>query len=164
MANNQTVLTKDIAGNKLLVTREFNAPVEQVWKAWTDSSLLDQWWAPKPWKAETKTMDFKVGGHWHYCMAGPDGSKQWCRMDYKTVGPQKYYSGTDAFCDEDGKATGEMPSMTWHNEFKATATGTKVDIEISFETADDLHKILEMGFEQGFTAAHGNLDELLARK
>jgi len=164
MANNQTVLTKDIAGKKLLVTREFNAPVEQVWKAWTESELLDQWWAPKPWKAETKTMDFRVGGHWLYCMVGPDGTKQWCRMDYKNINPQQNYSASDAFCDENGKATGEMPIMNWNNEFKTTATGTRVDVEISFDDEGDLHKILEMGFEQGFSMAHDNLDELLAGK
>ena len=52
--------------------------------------------------------------------------------------------------------------MSWKNEFHATAAGTKVIVEISFETEADLEKIIELGFEAGFTAALGNLDELLA--
>ncbi len=35
---------------QLKITRDFDAPVKQVWNAWTQSELLDQWWAPKPWK------------------------------------------------------------------------------------------------------------------
>jgi hypothetical protein len=41
--------------------------------------------------------------------------------------------------------------------------GTKVEVEITFATQADMEKIIEMGFEVGFTAAHGNLDELLAK-
>ena len=55
-------MVKDLPNKKITVTRHFNAPLDQVWKAWTESELLDQWWAPKPFKAETKFMDFKVGG------------------------------------------------------------------------------------------------------
>ena len=99
---NQTRVTKDPAKNKLVVTRDFDAPVAQVWKAWTDSKILDQWWAPKPWKAETKSMDFRDGGNWIYAMKGPEGEAQWCRADFEKIVPQKSYTGTDAFCDEKG--------------------------------------------------------------
>ncbi|MDZ7624970.1 MAG: SRPBCC domain-containing protein [Ignavibacteriaceae bacterium] len=56
----------DKQNNKVKVTREFAAPLSKVWAAWTQSELLDQWWAPKPWKAKTKEMEFKEGGHWLY--------------------------------------------------------------------------------------------------
>lgn len=74
MSNKQTTIAKDAANKKLIVVREFDAPLAEVWKAWTDSSILDQWWAPKPWKAKTKTMDFREGGTWLYSMVGPDGN------------------------------------------------------------------------------------------
>ena len=54
----ETKITRDPSGKKLIVTREFNAPLEKVWRAWTESSLLDEWWAPRPYKTETKSMDF----------------------------------------------------------------------------------------------------------
>ena len=62
--NKETLYTKDVANNKMTVVRQFDAPVEQVWRAWTESELLDQWWAPLPWKAKTKKMDFREGGSW----------------------------------------------------------------------------------------------------
>lgn len=51
--------------------REFNANVSLVWRAFTEPELLDQWWAPKPWKCETKSMNFKPNGKWKYEMVGP---------------------------------------------------------------------------------------------
>lgn len=157
----QTKVTKDLANKKLVIVREFDAPLKRVWKAWTESELLDQWWAPKPWKAETKSMDFREGGMWLYCMAGPEGPGSWCRADFETISPQKSYTGLDAFCDESGNITKEFPGMHWKTEFSETESGTKVRVEITFDSEADLEKILELGFEEGFTAAHGNLDELL---
>ena len=158
----ETVISKDLANKKLFIEREFEAPLEQVWKAWTESSLLDQWWAPKPWKAKTKSMDFREGGTWLYSMIGPNGEESFCRADFQTIVPQKQFVAVDSFCDENGNKTNEFPSMHWKNDFMETASGTKVEVELTFATEADLEKIVEMGFKEGFTAAHGNLDELLA--
>lgn len=160
---NETIISKDLANRKLLVEREFNAPLEKVWKAWTDSDLLDQWWAPKPWKANTKSMDFREGGFWLYYMEGPEGEKQYCRADYKSIEPNKSFTLEDVFCDENGAPAGNMPSMHWDARFSQAGSGTKVKVEITFQSIEDLEKIVEMGFKEGFTAAHANLDELLAK-
>ena len=62
--NNKTVVVKDLEEKSILVSRTFSAPLEKVWLAFTESEFLEQWWAPKPWKAETKRMNFSVGGYW----------------------------------------------------------------------------------------------------
>jgi uncharacterized protein YndB with AHSA1/START domain len=158
----ETMISKDPVNTKLLVVREFDAPLEQVWRAWTERALLDQWWAPKPWKANTSSIDFRPGGTWFYSMEGPDGPKIYCRVDYQNIVPLKSFSGSDAFCDENGTVSAEMPSMYWNNEFSTTETGSRVSVEITFASEDDMNKIIEMGFEEGFTAALTNLDDLLA--
>ena len=84
--NNQTTITKDLANKKIIVTREFDAPIEDVWKAWTERNILDEWWAPKPWKARTKSMEFKPGGRWLYAMVGPNGEEHWVVLDNTTDG------------------------------------------------------------------------------
>lgn len=163
MATKETVYTRDPSNKKIKVVREFDAPVEKVWKAWTEPALLDQWWAPKPWKAHTQEMDFREGGHWRYYMQGPEGERHYCRADYESIVPNKSYSGLDAFCDEKGEINTEFPRMHWKVEFSPAGTGTKADIEITFESITDLEKIVEMGFEEGFRMAHENLDELLKK-
>lgn len=162
--SNKTQIIKDLKNKKLKITREFDAPVIQVWDAWTQSELLDQWWAPKPWKAKTKSMDFREGGFWIYAMVGPDGSEQWCRVDYENIEPSKSFAGTDAFCDEKGNINHEMPVMHWKCIFNESTTGTSLQIDITFKEEADIAKIVEMGFEKGFTAALTNLDELLENK
>ena len=164
MTNKETVIKKDTANLKLFVTRNFDAPVAKVWKAWTESTLLDQWWAPKPWKAETKTMDFREGGRWLYCMVGPDGTKSWCRVDFKTILPNQGITAADSFCDENGNENPDFPAMEWKTEFHETDTGSKIEVEITYSSEADMEKIIEMGFKEGFTAAHDNLDELLAKQ
>jgi uncharacterized protein YndB with AHSA1/START domain len=161
---NKTNIVKDASGKKLVITREFNAPKDLVWKAWTEQELLDQWWAPEPWKTETRTMDFREGGHWLYAMKGPEGEEHWCRADYISIDPGNSYTGKDAFCDSEGKPLPDAPpGMHWNCRFSASGSGTLVHVEVSFDSEADLEKIVEMGFKEGFTMAHGNLDKLLVR-
>ena len=159
----KTIFIEDIANNRMLVEREFEGTLEQVWKAWTDPDLLAEWWAPHPYKAVTKTMDFREGGHWHYYMLGPDGSKIWCWANYLIVEWLKRFTGKDAFCDEEGNPNKDMPGMHWDSQFSAYDTGTKVNVTISFASKVDLEKIVSMGFKEGFSAAHENLDKLLKK-
>lgn len=158
----ETTITKN--EKQLTIVRDFDAPVEQVWRAWTESDLLDQWWAPKPWKAQTKSMEFREGGTWLYAMQGPDGEQHWARMDFERIVPGKSYSGTDAFCDEAGVINPEMAGMQWSVEFSPAADHTRVTTVVTFASEEIMQKVVEMGFKEGFTAAHGNLDELLASK
>lgn len=163
-AKNETRITRDLVGKKLTVIREFRAPVALVWKSWTESALLDKWWAPRPWRAETKTLDFREGGMWLYAMIGPDGTTAWCRVDFKTIVPGKSFTAENGFCDEDGNINTSFPRMRWFVEFKPTATGSEVDVLIGFDDEADMQKIIDMGFETGFTMGLGNLDELLAQQ
>jgi uncharacterized protein YndB with AHSA1/START domain len=161
--NKETQISKDVQNKKLRVVREFDAPVADVWRAWTESDLLNSWWAPKPWKAKTKTMNFREGGFWLYCMEGPDGTQHWARADYEKITPGKSFMFVDSFCDEEGNKIDTAPSMHWKNDFIPTSTGTRVEVELTFANEADMEKIIEMGFKEGFTAALGNLDEMLDR-
>lgn len=162
-SNLKTIITEDLPRKQIKVTRMFAADPERVWNAWTDAELLDLWWAPKPWRAETKTMDFREGGFWLYAMVGPDGTRQYARVDFKSISPQVNFVATDSFCDEEGNVSDSFPRMDWNCTFSQNENGTKVDIVITFEDEASLEKIIEMGFKEGFTSGHDNLDELLSR-
>jgi len=153
----------DKANSTVTVKRAFAAPLDQVWAAWTQSDLLDQWWAPKPYKVETKSMDFRVGGFWLYAMVSPENEKHWCREDYETIDELKSYSFLDAFCDENGNVTNQFPRSFWTNSFTKDGDQTLVTIVIKHDRPEDLDQILEMGFKEGFAAGLDNLDALLAK-
>lgn len=161
MSNHQMQISKDLPNKKLIVTRAFDADVKDVWRAWTEKEILDQWWAPKPYKAETKSLDFTVGGSWIYAMVSPEGEKQWVRVSFTDIQPLKSFSAYDAFADENGNPIPNPPGMKWHNQFIPTEDGCKVVVEITFASEADFNKILEMGFESGFEIGLNNLEEYL---
>ena len=147
---------------QIKVEREFDAPLDMVWAAWTQSDLLDQWWAPKPWQAKTRHMDFSEGGYWLYAMVGSEGEEHWGRLDFQRIVKMKKFSALDAFCDENGTINEDLPRSQWENNFKATGDSTNVSIVISFKALTDLEKTVEMGFREGFTAGLENLDHYLS--
>lgn len=149
---------------RIQVIRNFSAPLQTVWDAWTKSEILDQWWAPKPWKARTKSMDFRVGGRWVYAMVGPDGSEQYCLADYLEISPLKSYVGRDAFCDENENISTDFPGSTWLVEFSFDGKMTTVSITIQHNSLEDLEKIVSMGFKEGFTMGLQNLEDWLSGK
>lgn len=160
-STNPTQIVKDITQKKISITRSFDAEPELVWQAWTQAELLDQWWAPKPWKAETKSMEFKNGGHWLYAMIGPDATKRWVRMDFQNIQAPRSYEATDVLCDETGMPEPEPLTKEWKNVFAAEGKGTKVVVELKFASETDIQKLMDMGFEGGFADAMANLEQYL---
>jgi uncharacterized protein YndB with AHSA1/START domain len=145
----------------ITVTREFAASLDLVWDAWTKPELLDQWWAPKPYKTKTKTMDFREGGYWLYAMISPENVSHWNKADFQKIEDKVVYSCLDAFCDENGNINTDFPRSQWNNRFKENDDHTTVNITIQYASLGDLEKIIKMGFKEGFTMGLDQLDELL---
>ena len=148
-------------GSKLTVRRAFDAPVKLVWRAWTEPDLLDQWWAPQPWKSETKSMDFRAGGSRLYAMVGPEGEKHWGLTEYESVNPIDSFSGKDSFADEEGKVNPDFPVATFVNQFIDQAEKTEVVIETNYASEEHLKQVIEMGMQEGLKAAFAILEEAL---
>ncbi len=158
---NKTQVIKDLKEKSILVSREFDAPLTNVWRAYTESELLDQWWGPAPWKVETKSMNFSVGGFWLYAMVSPENEKHWGKMNYTAISHHESFEVEDGFCDEDGNLNTVMPISKGKQVFTQTTTGTLVEFKMIYSTETDLQKIIEMGFEQGITACIEQLETLL---
>jgi uncharacterized glyoxalase superfamily protein PhnB/uncharacterized protein YndB with AHSA1/START domain len=152
----------DKNNKRITVERSFNAPNDLVWAAWTEADILDQWWAPKPYRCITKSMQFAEGGQWLYHMLGPEGDIHWCLFEYEKITPLQYFSGIDAFCNEDAVINNTKPRVKWANSFKAAEDTTVVNIELQFNSLNDLEALISMGFKEGFTAGLENLDQYIA--
>src|SRR5690606_25060584 len=108
-SNLQFDFSVDKENKKIEVKREFAAPLSEVWDAFTKSDILDQWWGPKPWKAKTKSMDFREGGTWLYAMQGPNGEEHWSVFKYDKIEKPRYFTGLDGFTDANGVINTQMP-------------------------------------------------------
>lgn len=147
----------------ILIKREFLGSLSLVWKAWTTAELLDQWWGPLPWRAETKTMDFREGGFWLYAMVGPNGERHWSKVDYLTIDPQVSFSQRDGFCDEEGNMNPDFPRNDGVNSFKEKGDRVEVTMFSTFDSFADLQQTIDMGFKEGITIDFLQLDDLLEK-
>lgn len=148
--------------NTITVKKAFDAELPLVWKAYTDPEILDKWWAPKPWVARTKSMDFRTGGHWLYAMVGPNGEEHWALANYTLVEDQKRFTADDAFADSDGNINEDMPQSYWDSNFNSIEGGTLVTFDIAYPDLAALEATIAMGFKEGLTLAAQGLDEYFA--
>lgn len=75
--------------NGINITRFYEAPVRDVWEAWTDPKQVEKWWGPRGFTLTTHSKDLKTGGHWHYTMHGPDGTDYPNKTKYLEVETHK---------------------------------------------------------------------------
>jgi uncharacterized protein YndB with AHSA1/START domain len=153
--------TVDKTTNTVFVNREFAADLSLVWDAFTKQEILDQWWAPKPWKSRTKFMDFKVGGRRFYAMTSPEGQEHWSIQEFTSISPTTNFKFLSAFTDNDENINDELPSSKWDLNFSERNETTSVSIIIKLKTSADLEKYIQMGFKEGFTMTLNGLEKLL---
>jgi len=157
----KTRITKDFNEKSVIVSRVFDAPEAKLWEAFTTDKLLDRWWGPFPWRAETKRMNFTPGGYWLYAMVSPENEKHWGRMNYLAIDEYKRFELEDAFCDENGNLNHELPASNGSVVFSQTKDGTRVEFKTVYPTVSDLETLVKMGFEEGISISFDQLEQLL---
>ena len=151
--------TVDKTTKTVFVIREFAAQLSLVWDAFTRQEILDQWWAPKPWVSKTKFMNFEVGGKRFYAMVSPEGAEHWSLQKYTSISPITNFKMLNAFADKDENP--ELPGSEWDLNFSEQNGTTKVSITIKNESLERMEKMIEMGFQGGFTMTLNYLENLL---
>jgi uncharacterized protein YndB with AHSA1/START domain len=152
--------TVDKATNTIHITREFDAGLDLVWDAFTKAEILDQWVAPKPWRAQTKEMNFREGGRWLYAMISPENVTHWSLVDFIKIEPKSGFSSRNCFSDENGNANNAASSVT-ETTFRAEPEGTTVQIIKKMADLAQLEMFVARGFKEGMSASMKNLDDLL---
>lgn len=159
MNNLQFDFKVDKSTSTVLVEKEFDAELSLVWDAFTKKEILDQWWAPKPFKSKTKVMEFKVGGRRFYAMVSPEGQENWQLQQYTSITPKTNFKYTSVFADKDENP--HLPGSNWDLNFSEQNGITRVSITIYNESQERMQKMIEMGFKEGFTMTLNELETLL---
>jgi len=76
---------ESIEARSIMHSRVFDAPRELVWKAWTDSKHLAEWWGPDGFTITTSKFEFRPGGEWVFVMHGPDGTDYKNHIVYREI-------------------------------------------------------------------------------
>lgn len=149
-------------GGDLILTRQFDAPRRKVFEAHSDCKHLMNWWGPRQWPLTYCKMDFRVGGKWHFCMTGPDGTESWGLVIYKEIREPEYIVYEDHFADKDGNVNKEFPSTVIRTEFQEKDGKTIAKTTAKYSSPEDLKKVMDMGMIEGTSETFDRLEEYLA--
>ena len=89
---------------EMVLTREFDAPVARVWRAWTETEDVKCWWGPEGFTAPIVAMDVRVGGTSLVCMRSPDGQDFYNTWTYTLIEPEQRLEFVSRFSDAQGNA------------------------------------------------------------
>jgi uncharacterized protein YndB with AHSA1/START domain len=160
----------------LVITREFDAPRERVWRAWTDPEMVKRWWGPEGFTAPSIKIDLKVGGKYIWAMRGPAGSK-WDQVMYtagvyKEIVPNEKLVVAEHLSDENGSrlefagresqagAPGEMIYTVLFEEIEQGKTRLSI-VYPKPGTEEQYQAMLKSGMVEGWTSSLNKLAEAL---
>ena len=84
-------------GGDLVFERVFDAPRDQVWKAFTDPDQIPRWWGPHGTTTRVVEMDLREGGTWRFVSSAPDRDDVTFYGEYLEVDPPNGYRSTFMF-------------------------------------------------------------------
>jgi uncharacterized protein YndB with AHSA1/START domain len=154
-------LAQDAKKRDMVLTRVFDAPVERVWKAWTNEEDLMQWWGPTGFTSPLAKVDLRVGKYTLVCMRAPKefgGKDMYTTWTYQKIEPLKRLEFISRFSDKDGNTLDpaklglppgipmDVPQVV---TFKSLGENkTEITVTESGYTTDQIVEISKLGLQQ----------------
>ncbi len=149
------------ADKQILITREFDAPKDLVWKAWTTPELIERWWAGKRGEVKSVEVDLRVGGDWRYVMVADEGFEVAFHGTYREIVPGERLVSTEVFEDPEGMWERDPDFHAVNTLTLAEADGRTtmtVLVEHTKKEHRDMH--IESGMEGGMQEAMDALEQV----
>jgi len=161
MANkNKTTIIAEPGKQEMIITREFDAPRELVFKAFTDPKLYVQWLGPRRLTMVLETFEPRNGGRWRYIHKDQSGNEFGFHGVYHEVlAPERII---DTFEFEGLPEAGHVCLETLTLE-ELPAGRTRLTAQSVFQSVADRDAALQSGMEEGLNDSHERLTELLEK-
>lgn len=133
-----------------------------MWELWADPRQLERWWGPPGYPATFEEHELAPGGEMAYFMTSTEGQKYrgWWRVE--SVDPPRSLEFTDGFANDDGTPNPDMPTSNARVQLtERDGGGTRMELRSSFDSREDMERLLEMGVMEGLEQAVGQIDALL---
>ena len=144
------------AEREIRIERIFDAPRERVWRAFTDPTLVAQWWG-RGNKLVIERMEVERGGHWRYVEHSPDGVHGF-EGRYREVTPPERLVHTFEWDGMPGYVAVETVTLEDLGDGRTKIVNTSL-----FHTTEERDGMLQSGMEQGLAESYAALDQLLAK-
>lgn len=151
---------KPLAEREITITRTFDAPRALVFKAWTDPTMLAQWWGPKGFTNPVCEFDARVGGKIRIHMRAPDGAVYPMDGEIREIVPPERLVFTNNALDDQGHRIIEgFTTVTFADE------GGKTRLTLHTRGAAMVEIAVKylQGMEQGWGQSIDKLTDLLAQ-
>jgi uncharacterized protein YndB with AHSA1/START domain len=143
---------------EILLTRDFDAPRDLVFKAFIDPNLIPRWWGPRAYTTRVDKMDVRIGGQWRYVHGSPDGTEDehGFHGEYREIVPPERivytfeWEGMPGHVLTDTAVFSELPGGK-----------TRLNVTSKFASAEDRDGMLHSGMETGASESYDRMAELL---
>ncbi|WP_431246785.1 SRPBCC family protein [Leifsonia xyli] len=139
------------------LAREFDAPVEALFRAHADPELYARWIGPRRLVNTITHWDFRTGGGWGYESRDTDGSVFAFRGVYHSIVPNELVIQTFEFLGAPGEVSLERMRFEALPGGRSRLSGRSV-----MTSREALEQMIESGMEYGVREGYEKLDELLA--
>ena len=155
-SRNETQIVADPTVPTIVLTREFDAPPERVFRAYTEPDLVVQWLGPRRLTMKIDTYDVRTHGSYRYTHVDTDGSEYGFHGVFHEVRPNERIVQTFTY---DGEPDGVSLETALFEDLGGRTRVTTTSVVESFEIRD---AVLASGMEHGVREGYERLDELLA--
>jgi uncharacterized protein YndB with AHSA1/START domain len=156
MSKARAVVRAEPARHDIVLTREFDAPRELVFKVYTDPEAVPKWWGPRGLTTTVDRMDVRPGGGWRFIQRDPGGNEFAFHGIYHEVVPPERIVGTFEFEGMPGHVALETATL------EDLGGRTRLTTITVFQTVEDRDGMVASGMEQGAAESMDRLEELLA--
>ena len=154
MASSATASVTLPTDDQILITREFEAPRELVYRAWTEPDLVRRWWHANRGEMTVCEIDLRVGGRWRYVMYTPDGTEVAFHGEYREIAPNERIVQTEVF--EGFPDAGAIETL----EFEDLDGRTRVTMLVQHERPEHRDAHVNSGMEDGLQDALDLLEQV----
>jgi uncharacterized protein YndB with AHSA1/START domain len=159
-SNNQTTITAEPGKREIVITREFDAPRELVFKTVMDPELMPQWWGPRYLSTIVDKMDVRPGGQWRFINRDAQGNEYAFHGVYHEVhAPERVI---DTFEFEGLQEVGHVALETMKLE-ELPGGRTRFIAQSVFQSVADRDGMLQGGAREGVNDTYDRLAELLEK-
>lgn len=140
--------------HEIRMSRDFNAPRELIFRAYTDPDLIPRWWGPARLTTVVEKMEPRAGGSWRFIQHDPEGNTFAFRGVYHEVSPERIIS-TFEFEGMPGHVLLSTLTLEEHDG-KTRVTDSSV-----FQSVEDRDGMLQTDMEEGAREGWDRFEEVL---
>ncbi len=158
MTSTRTAKVTLPAEDQILIEREFDAPAELVWKAFTTPELVRRWWHARRGEMTVAEIDLRVGGRWRYVMTTAEGGVEVAfHGEYREIAPYERIVSTEVYEGAPGAGPAVNTLTLTERDGRTTLT---ILVQHASKADRDAH--IESGMEDGLQDALDLLEQVAA--